>query len=88
MSKHYIVIENQTHFVDEDHEIEWAEQAVTDAGLAEADIWVGDGPDAVKTGGKIFGAIHEEASEVARAEKQRRHKEMRDAFKRAMRGSK
>jgi len=53
----FIVIDDEeTYFVDTDNELAEARQALTDAGLSEADVWSGnpeDG-DAVKTGLKVF----------------------------------
>lgn len=43
-----------TYPIDTDEEIAVAEIALHNAGLAYEDVWVGNGPDAVKTGQKLF----------------------------------
>ena len=42
------------YYVDTDAEIAIAERALSEAGVGEAEVWVGEGEDAVKTSTKIF----------------------------------
>jgi len=64
MTEQYIVIEETDtdgfpcdpaiYYVDTDAEIAIAERALSEAGVGEAEVWVGEGEDAVKTSTKIF----------------------------------
>ena len=42
------------YYVDTEDEIAIAERALSEAGVGEAEVWVGEGEDAVKTSTKIF----------------------------------
>ena len=64
MTEQYIVIEETDtdgfpcdpaiYYVDTDAEIAIAERALSEAGVGEAEVWVGEDEDAVKTSMKIF----------------------------------
>jgi len=52
------------YHVDTDAEIATAERALSDAGVGEAEVWVGERVDAVKTSTKIFARRSLTATEV------------------------
>lgn len=53
----HIVIEGETFPVDSTQEIRAARAAMIRAGVAEAPVWAGEAPDAVKTSGEVFASV-------------------------------
>ncbi len=49
-------VDDDVYPVDTLEQIEAAEIALREAGIAEAAVWTGEGPDAVRRGSKIFAA--------------------------------